>query len=53
MKQAKGNPKVKASSGNYRVWPSNDKNGKISNWHGRGEIFLESTDFAAASDLAG
>ena len=53
MKQAKSNPKVKASSGNYRVWPVNDKNGKISNWHGRGEIILESTDFAAASDLAG
>lgn len=52
MKQAKGNDKVKATSGNYRVWPMNDKDGKISNWRGRGEIILESTDFAEASTLA-
>ncbi|MEO9121748.1 MAG: SIMPL domain-containing protein, partial [Burkholderiaceae bacterium] len=36
LKQAKTNPKIRVSSGNYRVWPVNDKNGKISNWHGRG-----------------
>jgi predicted secreted protein len=52
MKDAKGDPKVKASSGNYRIWPVNDANGKISTWHGRGEILLDSTDFAAASALA-
>lgn len=52
MKQAKENTLVKARSGNYRVWPMNDKDGKISNWRGRGEIILESTDFAAASKLA-
>jgi predicted secreted protein len=52
MKQAKGTPKVKVSSGNYSVWPMNDKDGKISNWRGRGEILLESRDFAAASELA-
>ncbi len=53
MKQAKGDPKVKVSSGNYRLWPMSDQDGKISNWRGRGEIFLESADFAAASELAG
>ncbi|TKR57049.1 DUF541 domain-containing protein [Allopusillimonas ginsengisoli] len=54
MKQAKakGNDKVKAFSGDYRVWPMNDKDGKISDWRGRGEIILESTDFAEASRLA-
>ncbi len=50
---AKDNAKIKVSSGNYRLWPFHDKNGKISNWQGRGEIFIESGDFAAASDLAG
>lgn len=43
---------VKVSSGSYRVWPMNDKDGNISNWRGRGEISLESTDFSAASKLA-
>lgn len=52
MKNAKDNPKVKVSSGNFRVWPMNDRDGKISNWRGRGEILLESTDFVAASELA-
>ncbi|NYT64067.1 SIMPL domain-containing protein [Alcaligenaceae bacterium] len=53
MTDAKGNPKIKVSSGNYHVWPMNNDKGKISNWRGRGEIFLESTDFGAASELAG
>lgn len=53
MSQAKGDPKIKVSSGNYRLWPMSNEKGKISNWRGRGEIFLESTDFAAASELAG
>lgn len=52
MKNAKDNTNVKVSSGNYRVWPMNDRDGKISNWRGRGEILLESTDFVAASELA-
>lgn len=43
---------VKVQSGDYRVWPMNDKDGQISNWRGRTEISLESTDFSAASDLA-
>ncbi|TCT01143.1 SIMPL domain-containing protein [Paralcaligenes ureilyticus] len=52
MHDVKGDAKVKASSGNFRVWPVNNEHGKISSWHGRGEIFLESTDLAAASALA-
>ncbi|PLC52354.1 hypothetical protein CR155_19105 [Pollutimonas nitritireducens] len=52
MTDAKGDAKVEVTSGNYHVWPMNDEKGKISNWRGRGEIFLKSTDFAAASELA-
>lgn len=52
MKQAKGHDGIKVTSGNYQIWPMNDKDGKISNWRGRGEIFLESKDFAAVSKLA-
>src|SRR5690606_12507924 len=52
MKQAKGTPNVKVTTGNYNVWPMNDQDGKISNWRGRGEILLESRDFAGASELA-
>ncbi|HUH58746.1 MAG TPA: SIMPL domain-containing protein [Candidimonas sp.] len=52
MKQAKGNTKVKATSGNYRVWPMSNEKGQISDWRGRAEIMLESEDFAAASELA-
>src|SRR5690554_1645597 len=52
MKQAKADTRVKVSSGNFRIWPMNDQDGKISNWRGRAEIVLESQDFAAASRLA-
>jgi len=52
MDQAKAETRVKARSGNYRIWPNMGKDGKISAWQGRGEIILESSDFAAASDLA-
>ncbi|MCC2596877.1 SIMPL domain-containing protein [Pusillimonas sp. MFBS29] len=56
MKQAKagaqGKTAIKISSGNYRIWPMNNKDGKITNWRGRAEILLESTDLPAASELA-
>lgn len=52
MKQAKGREGLKTYSGNYHVWPMNDKDGRISNWRGRAEIILESSDFEAASKLA-
>lgn len=52
MKQARGKEGIKTYSGNYHVWPMNDKDGRISNWRGRAEIILESTDFDAVSRLA-
>jgi len=52
MQDAKSEDKVQASSGNYRIWPHNDKKGTITNWRGRAEIVLKSTDFEAASELA-
>jgi len=52
MKQARGREGIKTYSGNYQVWPMNDKDGRISNWRGRAEIILESTDFEAVSRLA-
>lgn len=52
MKQVRGKEGVKAYSGNFQVWPMNDKNGRISDWRGKAQIILESTDFEAASKLA-
>lgn len=52
MKDARAEGKVQSRSGNYRVWPHNDDKGAITNWRGRAEIVLKSTDFAAASALA-
>ncbi|NLC37456.1 MAG: SIMPL domain-containing protein, partial [Alcaligenaceae bacterium] len=52
MKQVKGKEGIKVYSGNFQVWPMNDKDGRISEWRGRTEIILESTDFEAASKLA-
>ncbi|OWT54260.1 SIMPL domain-containing protein [Candidimonas nitroreducens] len=52
MKQVSTDPKVKASTGNVRVWPVNDSRGRISGWHGRAEIVLKSTDFKAAATQA-
>lgn len=43
---------IKVTSGSYRIWPMNDKQGHISNWRGRGEIYLESGNFEATSKLA-
>jgi predicted secreted protein len=53
MADARKDADVKASSGNYRIWPATDKDGKITTWHGRAEVLLESTNFEAASKLAG
>jgi len=52
MKQVKGKEGITAHSGNYQVWPMNDQDGRVSNWRGRAEIVLESTDFGAVSKLA-
>ncbi|KVD89034.1 hypothetical protein WS63_16075 [Burkholderia stagnalis] len=53
LAQAKGVPGVTAHTGAFSVYPSTDRDGKISAWRGRTEIVLESRDFAAASKLAG
>ena len=53
MREAKGVEGVTAKSGSFTVYPSTDRDGKISAWRGRTEVVLESHDFAAASKLAG
>lgn|SRR5690606_4702215 len=52
MKDLKGTEGVKVKSGNFQVWPMNDRDGRISDWRGRAEVILESKDFEAASKLA-
>lgn len=53
MKDLKGKEGVKVYSGNFQVWPMSDRDGRVSDWRGRAEIILESTDFELASKLAG
>ncbi|WJJ94148.1 SIMPL domain-containing protein [Neopusillimonas aromaticivorans] len=53
LKQARAEGRVKASSGNYRVWPVHADDGKIKGWQGRADILIESSDFSVASVLAG
>ncbi|KAF1037567.1 MAG: hypothetical protein GAK33_02919 [Burkholderia lata] len=53
LSQAKGVSGVTAHTGAFSVYPSTDRDGKISAWRGRTEVALESRDFAAASKLAG
>jgi len=48
-RDAKG---INVRTSGYNVWPSTNEKGKIQNWRARGEITLESKDFAAASALA-
>ena len=49
---AQGYPAVKAGSGNYQTWPEY-QDGRIAGWRVTQELRLESTDFAAASELIG
>ena len=53
LQRAKGVSHVTARSGQFSVFPSTDRDGRISGWRGRTEVVLESRDFAAASKLAG
>ena len=53
LRMAKGVDHVNARSGAFSVYPSTDRDGKISAWRGRTEVVLESRDFAAATKLAG
>lgn len=52
VKRAKGHTGIAVRSGNYNLWPSTDRDGKISQWRGQAEVVLTSTDFAATSRLA-
>lgn len=51
VKQAKSQSTVTVQTGNVSLYPTNDRNGKISSWRGRTELLLKSKDFAAASRL--
>jgi predicted secreted protein len=53
LRQAKGVSGVTARTGSFSIYPSTDRDGRISAWRGRTEVVLESHDFAAASKLAG
>jgi predicted secreted protein len=53
LQKAKGVSGVTARTGSFSIYPSTDRDGRISAWRGRTEIVLESHDFAAASRLAG
>ncbi|CAM2177084.1 26 kDa periplasmic immunogenic protein [Paraburkholderia sacchari] len=53
LQKAKGVAGVTARSGQFSIYPSTDRDGRISAWRGRTEVVLESHDFAAASKLAG
>src|SRR5271155_3565808 len=45
LRQAKGVDNVTAHSGSFTVYPSTDRDGRISAWRGRTEVVLESKDF--------
>jgi predicted secreted protein len=53
LQKARGVPGVTASSGQFSIFPSTDRDGRISAWRGRTEVVLESHDFTAAAKLAG
>jgi predicted secreted protein len=44
---------VSARSGQFSIFPSTDRDGRVSAWRGRTEVVLESHDVAAAAKLAG
>ncbi|MFA7437317.1 SIMPL domain-containing protein [Castellaniella sp.] len=52
MKAVSGHEGIAAHSGSYRLWPSTDRDGRITEWRGRAEIILTSQDFPRVSGLA-
>lgn len=44
---------IRLRTGAWRIWPSTDRDGRITVWRGRVELVLESRNIAAAADLAG
>jgi predicted secreted protein len=53
LQKARGVSGVTARTGSFSIFPSTDRDGRISAWRGRTEVVLESRDFGAASKLAG
>ena len=53
LQKARGVSGVTARTGSFSIFPSTDRDGRISAWRGRTEVVLESHDVAAASKLAG
>lgn len=53
LEQARKIKALETRSGGFGLNPSYDRNSKISGWHGRSELVVTSTDFAAASKFAG
>lgn len=49
---AKRQSDVDVQTGSVSLYPTSDRDGKISAWRGRTELLLKSKDFAAASRLA-
>ena len=52
VKRTQGAKGIDVRTSGFNVWPNTDAKGKIQSWRARGEIVLESKDFAAASALA-
>lgn len=50
---ARSYPAVKVRTGNNQTMPVYDRNNKQTGWRGRGEIRLETRDFAAGANLIG
>ncbi len=44
---------IRLRTGAWRIWPSTDRDGRITAWRGRVELVLESREIAAAAELAG
>lgn len=53
LRKAKGHANITVQTGAFTIYPATDRDGNISAWRGRTELILESSDFAAASKLAG
>lgn len=52
VKRTEGANGIQVQTSGYNVWPNTNEKGKIQSWRARGEIVLQSKDFAAASALA-
>lgn len=52
MRQAKGHEGIEARSGAYRIWPVTRQESEATEWWGRGEIVLSSSDMDAVAKLA-